>query len=532
MSNPFLPPFFRNRATYLDGLSGLERVERLERYIDRELIPNMESAVTTITEGSIELQDPVVEGIISDEASATRLVTDSLYADKSVQTVITNGRLGETELAETIETVSSDVAISQANLQVTTPGTDANDYLQASYNKPWANTITVFGHSIIEATEPVITTGPPRSTFYGTGFFTWIQILLNQRFARVEYEGHGGNSVAQLKARVPDVIAHNTRYVLGLFTINSINGGASAASIISDLDIILTQLTGAGKTVIVGTELPSTMLDNDAKRLIWVEVNRWIVSQAGRPGIIILPWHHALTDWGSGDPITNSTWDGTHPYTYGAMLLAEYAAAILDPLIPSIGDGDMLAHNRTGIGTALANGMMYESGGGSITGSGVGTGDVANSWTVQVDSGANADCSIIARADGHGMWQEIEINDGAGSSAGAVHLKQYNGSIDGSWANQTVIFDFDIEVENGQNLTALIADVIFIDGGSYVKLGTTLTPTSGADTTHKSFKGIVRTPPVVVPAGTDAMSAEIHLDGKSGAFITTVRIGRARVHKA
>ena len=79
--------------TYRDGLSYLQRLERIVRYVNKNVIPyvnesytelaettqenvnnlieQVNSLVQAVIDDSIELQDPVMAGIVSDETSNT-----------------------------------------------------------------------------------------------------------------------------------------------------------------------------------------------------------------------------------------------------------------------------------------------------------------------------------------------------------------------------------------------------------------------------------------------------------------------------
>lgn len=96
--------------TYRDGWTLLKKVDWISKYISRELIPFIENNTETITEAfetsvnalieavnaaidliindSVELQDPVMAAIFQNVSSATRTVTDALYAAKSVETTV------------------------------------------------------------------------------------------------------------------------------------------------------------------------------------------------------------------------------------------------------------------------------------------------------------------------------------------------------------------------------------------------------------------------------------------------------------
>lgn len=102
---PQVTPF-----TYRDGITMLKKLELLQRYINRELVPfvndNMEelgdafetqvnalieavnAAIDMVINESIEVQDDVVAGIFDNAVSDTRAITDALYAAKSVEATV------------------------------------------------------------------------------------------------------------------------------------------------------------------------------------------------------------------------------------------------------------------------------------------------------------------------------------------------------------------------------------------------------------------------------------------------------------
>lgn len=116
--------------TYKDGMSYLQILERLRGYITKTLVPWLEneisqfegdvetsiaaltayvnSAVESIINDSIQVQDPVVATLVNNAASATRVALDAIYAsDADISTInnsinevngILNGRLSTISL--------------------------------------------------------------------------------------------------------------------------------------------------------------------------------------------------------------------------------------------------------------------------------------------------------------------------------------------------------------------------------------------------------------------------------------------------
>ena len=101
---PTIPTSNVQPFTYKDGLSFLDRLEAIQKYINRVIIPFVNdsynelstelqeqintlieafnSVVEQIINSSIELQDSVIAGIVNDVESQTRIILDSVYANK------------------------------------------------------------------------------------------------------------------------------------------------------------------------------------------------------------------------------------------------------------------------------------------------------------------------------------------------------------------------------------------------------------------------------------------------------------------
>lgn len=116
---PQVQPF-----TYRDGVTMLGKLDGLTKYLNKTIIPFINDNFTALTDGvesdinalvelinaaiesilasSVDVQDAVVAGIFEDPASATRVVTDALYASKStvdaLVTLTTTGRLSATAM--------------------------------------------------------------------------------------------------------------------------------------------------------------------------------------------------------------------------------------------------------------------------------------------------------------------------------------------------------------------------------------------------------------------------------------------------
>lgn len=128
MVEPFLPEYefpFKpvpqvTPLTYRDGLTMLKKLDSISRYLNKVMVPfvnenyaeladNFETqvnalitavnaAIQTVLDDSVEVQDIVVAEIFENEDSATRNVTDLIYASFAIETLVVSGRLSQTAL--------------------------------------------------------------------------------------------------------------------------------------------------------------------------------------------------------------------------------------------------------------------------------------------------------------------------------------------------------------------------------------------------------------------------------------------------
>lgn len=136
---PFVPGYLPipnvTPFTYRDGLTYIRKLEDIVRYIDRVIVPYLNStldsfstsfvdeinalteqvnnSVNLVINSSIDLQDPVLAGVINDTSSESRGKLDSLYASVSaidgiltsiatVEELVETGRLSSEAVAQTI----------------------------------------------------------------------------------------------------------------------------------------------------------------------------------------------------------------------------------------------------------------------------------------------------------------------------------------------------------------------------------------------------------------------------------------------
>lgn len=127
---PQITPF-----TYRDGVTMLKKLDGIVRYINKELVPfvnenyseladafeeqvnlliaAVNAAIDAVINDSVEVQDPVMAGIINNVNSATRTLLDSLYGDSAISSIISDENSDtRSKLDELYATVASVTAIS------------------------------------------------------------------------------------------------------------------------------------------------------------------------------------------------------------------------------------------------------------------------------------------------------------------------------------------------------------------------------------------------------------------------------------
>lgn len=137
---PSIPTSNVQPFTFKDGITYLERLESLARYFNKVVNPWIEENISSLTDefqtevnsliatvnalinavinSTVELQDAVMATAISDIESASRLVLDSIYANKSYENRTTElenltnaGRLSEITVTNTIDSRAETIAV-------------------------------------------------------------------------------------------------------------------------------------------------------------------------------------------------------------------------------------------------------------------------------------------------------------------------------------------------------------------------------------------------------------------------------------
>jgi lysophospholipase L1-like esterase len=246
------------------------------------------------------------------------------------------------------------------------------------------------------------------------GFFPWANISLGGRLTLSKNAGVGGNTSAQILARITDVtgLAAMPGYcILADCASNDLIANTASATIITNLQAICDALQAKGITVVLCTVLPIAGTSAHVQRQ--EEVNRWIRGRDGLPGFIICDWAARWADPTTGGPKTGFATDGIHPTPLGAGAIGRVLAEALRSRIG--GSIELASQNLDQLHINL-NPMMVGTSGTASTGT---SGQVATDWIALRGSGSGTmACSKVARnpIDGvGGEWQKIELAGGGGA---------------------------------------------------------------------------------------------------------------------
>lgn len=352
------------------------------------------------------------------------------------------------------------------------------------------------------------------------GYWTWCDVLLGQLYDVVAYAGVGGNNCAQMLARVAaDVIAFSPDVCVVMGGANDISGGRTYAAIIADLEDIYDLLHAAGIHIIATTSVPSTSYSTEEKEQIFRDLATWISSYvSAHSGYMTYCDTGSLYADANEQPLAGYTHDGVHPTTLGAYTIGSALATAIAGIAPArnlwldAGDPRLLNFNTSlsGTGGVLASGAT-----GSVAyGYQVAGGCVA-SKEARVGGGEWQKCAIAA---GGARLSTESIDISAGFAEGDTLVMEVEFETDDDWVD---VYQFHAYFEFRSTTTALAAsNCLIVDNYS----GPLLSPPVYLP---RPPAGILRSEPMVVPAGCAAVRNYVYLIGAAGSF----RVGRYQIRK-
>lgn len=384
------------------------------------------------------------------------------------------------------------------------------------YSSRQANTIVWFGDSITGNGDAYSYPGNGAAVVnistHPRGFWCHAQNLLGQRLRTLFNAGIGGNTTTQMLARIQtDVIAYNPSWCHVLGGTNDVLNAVPRATTRANLTAIWDALDAAGIRVVAGTIPPSdsTRYASGTNKADLENLNGWILNQGRvRKNFVVVDYHASLAAMKSlGVYDTGLTFDGTHPSSQGAFQMGKRLAAVLSPLIPN---NIMLSNSETDSTNLIAQGGRFATGGSGAV-------NTASDGSFSSHMPAGATYSKAPRTDGvNGQWQvfttpagggggwiQFNITPGAALAVGdmiSAAVEYDISGLDQAATTNSQYFYLKVQSYNGTAFTDMIYDLYTVPG-------------SDANMSAADRAGILRTPPVVVPAGTTVMTVNVFMYG-------------------
>lgn len=427
----------------------------------------------------------------------------------------------------------------------------------------------IFGDSITNQNNTSSDPGGASFTITNesSGYFSWMNFYLGQPFyfpfaatsssvfTSANY-GISGNTTTQMLDRITDVTTYAPDVCFFMGGTNDLTAQTAAATTISKLDTIFTTLTNAGIVVVVMTILPRSdwaSLNGNAPAILIARnkqnyLNHWLRTYPQRTGnksVIICDPTEFFIDATSatGDPLSLTTREGTHPTPFGGQIIGK---ALANTMIAYgafgvnrfFSQADVYDASNNPSGSVLVGGLFAGTGGTASTGV---TGNVATGWTA-VQSGGTGVTAVASKGStnlsgANGTYQQLVITaNGSGSGEENMYLRNSSTIVTGFSAGDTFEAGCDMEVINvtGGQLLGVALQL------ECANTGTTTNYNSYDMDRYSSpyylgnvdFSGRCRTPPLVIPAVPTGLTLRINTRWQntiSGGL--TLRVGNAYVRK-
>lgn len=332
--------------------------------------------------------------------------------------------------------------------------------------------------------------------------WVWGNNLLSQAFNVLANLGIGGQTTAQIRARIGDATALNPGWVHLLAGTNNMGVANGVADAKTDIAAMLDTFAAAGIRVILGT-IPPRITANytGTTKADTFALNEWIIQQGRtRSNVILVDYFSALSDSAGNYRATidgfNPTTDGIHLSATGAYAAGRAFAAALSPHAPK-----SVPYSPPNPGAnLLANPRPAGNGATAPT-----------SWTLGGASSGAVNWSDTVRADGLGTWKTVVVpTDG-------VLTVNSNFTLDGSRLSvgDTVTAFVEYAASGLQQNSAIDTQGIGVaikawNGTSFFDSRWSLNYFRGPNSDHS---GAYRVPDYVIPAGTTIVALFIEFRG-------------------
>lgn len=395
-----------------------------------------------------------------------------------------------------------------------------------------SHTVVIAGDSITENNTTVTSSPFPTSANRIDGYWSWASMLSNHRLRLLKNAGIAGNTSTMLRARfASDVLAYKPGFVVLLIGTNDVRQSVDPPTfetIVSNMEWMYQQCRARGIHLIQMTIPPcGEAADTTVRKQLRERINSWLRVQARlRPGFTLVDIFGALSAPDTGVP--TASYPGgvvdtaqVHPNATGAAIIGNLLAPVINQLVPPV---ELLPGSNLDTGNLLTNGMHS----GTYTDF-LGHPNVATSWYyTNGDADALAvSVSKVATSDlQRREWQRFDVSAGscsfrrtesdASKWATGDHL---SATIEfrsvGTWQAATSGGELSLKLSYFNASNAIISQSGDMALNGYI-LPVAFQPQSG----------VLRTPPLAVPAGT----AKIELWATLKA-VGVIDWGRAKIEK-
>lgn len=387
-----------------------------------------------------------------------------------------------------------------------------------------------------------------KNLYRSSGYLAWLRVLSKQQID-VSLSNVWANLNGEGTAEMIAGGYHTSAAAAGLdFCIicagsNDYSGGKNLtySQITTNLTTIYNTVLASG-AIVVAVAIPPRSSLGAADYKLYTRVNNWIRGQsASNARIIYVDVEPYVADATTGNYLSNYSWDGTHLSAKGSYWLGKLIWDAISNYVPNRDIltkwyNDVYDSTANPRGNLLTNGMLNGTGGslGTTGGAGTVTGNVADSWTADLSgtaAGLAVACSKVARTDGiNGYWQQLAISGTSPNTSGINALITQSPTFANMAVGDTVELAMEFELDSGHsNVMGVMVHSYWVGGTAldsydmYVRITTDPTWLD----TGSTIKGVLRTPPIVIPTGSTGarIRGEVLLL-QNVAVSATVRFGR------
>lgn len=364
-------------------------------------------------------------------------------------------------------------------------------------------TVALLGDSFTALNAPPGGYGPSAGAqwYPGNGWWDWADTFLGKRTLRAGTFGVGGNTTAQILARISSVTSLNPKPTFCVVQggTNDTNLNVDPATTIANMQAICDQLMLVGIYPILTSvpPVPYTSPSQLASVAAILTAQKDIARKTR--GVIFCDWRPYVVNPIDGTWQAGLSDDGIHPNSVGCARLGKALADTLAPLIPAV---DTLLSTNNNPKLLNANPMMLGTGG--VVGNFV-TGSSPDDWKTEMwngDTVVAATSSVIDTGPFTPRKWQIALTDGS------IQLR----SQPSTWAVGDKIYaECAFEFDANQPFSNI--DKINLQIDILGVTGTSQDPNapSSDSANHPAgnwMTGVLRTPVITVPTGTTGVTAK------------------------